>query len=294
MTKKHDENENVIINDDINNMKEGDKEKNEENNRYVVEGEVDNKVASNITLRNDYFLIFQDGDISNEKGMFITNNTRSNENLETSKKESDSSLYSYNRKYNQSVRTDASANINKTNIVYHAMKDRLIALADIYKVISEKSYNKQAMNSNLNIPLEEHNDNIKAKRDENENVIINDVSSNINKGNEKINENNKRDVGDAEVDTKVVSNIESGNNYLLSDEITLNDNVIILNEGDLSNEKGTCINNNKILMRISKQTKKQGIFRYTQIIETILKQLAKMQAQDQTKQIQFIIKRKKD
>ena len=101
------------------------------------------------------------------------------------------------------------------------------------------------MNSNLNIPLEEHNDNIKAKRDENENVIINDVSSNINKGNEKINENNKRDIGDAEIDIKVVSNVESGSNYLLSDEITLNDNVIIFNESDLSNEKGTSINNNK-------------------------------------------------
>ena len=48
---------------------------------------------------NDDIINFQDGDISNEIGVFINNNTRYNEIIETSKKENDSSLYFYNRKY---------------------------------------------------------------------------------------------------------------------------------------------------------------------------------------------------
>ena len=163
--------------------------------------------------------------------------------------------------------------INKTNIVYHAQKDRLVALVDIDKALIEKSYNKQAMTSNLNIPSEEHINYVKVKRNENDNVIMNDDISNINKGNEENNEKHKIDVGDDEVDTKVVSNIESQNNYLLSAEIKINDIEIILNEGDLSNEKGASINNYKSPnenLETNKKSRYSSIYstsrNYTQIV----------------------------
>lgn len=163
--------------------------------------------------------------------------------------------------------------INKTNIVHHAQKDRLVALVDIDKALIEKSYNKQAMTSNLNIPSEEHINYVKVKRNENDNVIVNDDISNINKGNEKNNEENKIDVGDDEVDTKVVSNTESRNNYLLNDEIKINNIEIILNKGNLSNEKGASINNNKSLnenLETNKKSRYSSIYstsrNYTQIV----------------------------
>ena len=48
--------------------------------------------------------------------MFTKNNTRSNGNLEKSKTERASSLNLYNRKYNQILRNDSSAKINKRQI----------------------------------------------------------------------------------------------------------------------------------------------------------------------------------
>ena len=105
-------------------------------------------------------------------------------------------------------------------------------------------YNKKVA-SNLNIPSEENNDTVKAKRDKKENIILSDDIINSAKGNKEINNNNRRYVGDDVGETNVVSSIESGKTYLLSDEIKLNANAIILNDGDLSNEKGPGINNNK-------------------------------------------------
>lgn len=43
----------VIINDDVSNINKGDKESNEENERYIVDAQDDNKVVSNITFGND-------------------------------------------------------------------------------------------------------------------------------------------------------------------------------------------------------------------------------------------------
>ena len=109
MTEKRNENENVLINNDINTIQEGDNENKKEKKRYVAKDDDDNKVANTITLGNNYLLgaeikvndgiiNFQDGDISNEIGVCISNNTRYNEILETSKKEKHSLLYFYNRK----------------------------------------------------------------------------------------------------------------------------------------------------------------------------------------------------
>ena len=93
------------------------------------------------------------------------------------------------------------------------------------------------MASNLVIPSEDHKDNAKTKRDEIKNLLINDEISKINKRNEETNEGHKRDVNDDESNTKVVRNIESGNNYLMCDEITLNDTVDVSNDGNISNER---------------------------------------------------------
>ena len=122
-----------------------------------------------------------------------------------SKKERDSSLNVNNRIYNQSIRRDASAKINKKYIVYNAKKDRIITLEDIEKAISENRYNKKEMTSNLIISSEDNKDNIKTNRDEHENVILTEVISNITKDNEEIKEENKRDADDDEVDINVVS-----------------------------------------------------------------------------------------
>ena len=89
-----------------------------------------------------------------------------------SKKERDSSLNVNNRIYNQSIRRDASAKINKKYIVYNAKKDRIITLEDIEKEISENRYNKKETTSNLIISSEDNTDNIKTNRDEHENVIL--------------------------------------------------------------------------------------------------------------------------
>ena len=89
-----------------------------------------------------------------------------------SKKERDSSLNVNNRIYNQSIRRDASAKINKKYIVYNAKKDRIITLEDIKKAISENRYNKKETTSNLIISSEDNKDNIKTNRDEHENVIL--------------------------------------------------------------------------------------------------------------------------
>ena len=89
-----------------------------------------------------------------------------------SKKERDSSLNVNNRIYNQSIRRDASAKINKKYIVYNAKKDRIITLEDIEKAISENRYNKKETTSNLIISSEDNKDNIKTNRDEHENVIL--------------------------------------------------------------------------------------------------------------------------
>ena len=43
----------VITNDDVSNINKGDKESNEENERYIVDAQDDNKVVSNITFGND-------------------------------------------------------------------------------------------------------------------------------------------------------------------------------------------------------------------------------------------------
>ena len=123
--------------------------------------------------------------------------------------------------------SNVSDNENK---IYHAEKDILIALVDINKAISVKSYNKQTMSSNLIIPSEVHKDNVKANRDEIKHLIINDEINNIYRGNDKISEGNVSNIDDDEGDSKVVHNIESGNKYLIRDEINLNDSVGILKE----------------------------------------------------------------
>ena len=138
----------------------------------------------------DKVSIFQDGNKSNEIGLFTTNNTRSNENIGKSKKERDSSLNVNNKIYNQSIRRDASAKIKKTNRVYNAQKNRIIILEDIEKAISENRYNKKETTSNLIISSEENKDNIKTNRDAHENVILTEAISNITKDNEEIKEEN--------------------------------------------------------------------------------------------------------
>ena len=69
------------------------------------------------------------------------------------------------------------------------------------------------MASNLNIPSEEHNDTVKAKRDKKENVILIEDIINSAKGNKEINKNNRIYVGDDVGETNVVSSIGLGNTY---------------------------------------------------------------------------------
>ena len=101
------------------------------------------------------------------------------------------------------------------------------------------------MTSNLAVPSEDHKDNAKIKCDEIENLIINDEISNIKKINEESNEGNKRDVDDDEGDTKIVRNVRWVYNYLMYDEINLNDTVDIPNDDSISNDKDS-INNETI------------------------------------------------
>ena len=146
---------------------EGDEEYNEENSRKVDEDKVENKAVNSKIVGNDSLLSddikvnddvinFHDGNMSNEKEVCINTNTSSKENLEINKKEIENSAYAY-----------ITTQINKNNIVYHAKKDRIIRMAKINKAIRETNYNKK-MTSNLNIPSEEHNETVEAKRDEKE------------------------------------------------------------------------------------------------------------------------------
>ena len=50
MTEKYDENENVLINNDINAIKERNNQFNVERNRYVAEDDGNNKVDNTITM----------------------------------------------------------------------------------------------------------------------------------------------------------------------------------------------------------------------------------------------------
>ena len=108
-------------------------------------------------------------------------------------------------------------------------------MEDIEKAISENRYNKKETTSNLIISSEESKDNIQTNRDEHENVILTEAISNIIKDNEEIKEENKRDADDDEVDINVVSKTESRNAYLLCGEIKINDTVVSLRDGNLSN-----------------------------------------------------------
>ena len=123
--EKHVDNETAVTNNDINTMQKGDNEFNVEKNSYVAEDDGDNKVGNTFTLKNYYLL-------SAEIKL----------NDDVSKNKKDSSLYFYDIKYDQSVLNDERAKINKTNLVYLAKNDILIAPVDINKEISEKSYNK--------------------------------------------------------------------------------------------------------------------------------------------------------
>ena len=125
MTEKHDENENVITNNDINAIKERNNQFNVEKNRYIVEVNGNNKVDTVITMGYDYLL-----------GAEIKVKD------DVSKNEKDSSLSLYHRKYIHSGRNDERENINQNNIVYHAQNDSLIPSADINKTLSEQRYNK--------------------------------------------------------------------------------------------------------------------------------------------------------
>ena len=65
----------------------------------------------------------------------------------------------------------------------------------------------------------------------------------IKEANEESDEVNNRYVVDDKFDNNNVSNIELGNDYMTSVNITQTDNIININEGDISNEKGVIINN---------------------------------------------------
>ena len=89
-------------------------------------------------------------------------------------------------------------------------------------------------------------------------VFTNSVDeSMIKEGNEESHEEYNRYVND-KFDNKNGSNIAMGNNYITSVNITLNDNVININECDISNESGVFINNitsNKDHLETSKQAR---------------------------------------
>ena len=93
----HDENENVITNNDINAIKERNNQLNVEKNRYVAKDDGNNKVDNTITMGNDYLF-----------GAEIKVKD------DVSKNEKDSSLSLYHRKYIHSGRNDERANINQT------------------------------------------------------------------------------------------------------------------------------------------------------------------------------------
>ena len=78
MRKMMMKNDKGTVNDDVININKGDKGSNEENERYIVDAQDDNKVVSNITFGNDDLMSdkaiinddvinFNECNISNEK-----------------------------------------------------------------------------------------------------------------------------------------------------------------------------------------------------------------------------------
>ena len=74
------------------------------------------------------------------------------------------------------------------------------------------------------------------KHDKNKKDITTDETNNIQEGDNKNKEDNNRYDAEDDVDNKVVTNITMGNDYLMSDEIKVQDNVSIFQDGDKSNE----------------------------------------------------------
>ena len=79
----------------------------------------------------------------------------------------------------------------------------------------------------------------------------------------------------------VVSNIIIfGNDHLLGTEIKGNDDIIIFQDGDISNEIGVFINNNTRYNEILETSKKKKIVHYTFIIENTNKAFETMKEQN--------------
>ena len=114
----------------------------------------------NITLI-DNVIDINEGDISNEKGEIINNSTSIKEHLETSKQARYNSRYLHNRNYNTVDKENASAKINKTDIVHIAKKDRIIPMEKIEMTSSDKRHDKRTMKSIVDLHLKENTYNIK-------------------------------------------------------------------------------------------------------------------------------------
>ena len=131
-------------------IKEGNEERDEKYNGYVVNAKVDNKVVSSIALRNDFLssnkikiidvvINLNKGDISTEKGVIRNYNTSTKDHLGTSNQTRNISLHLKNRNNNPIVRKDTSAKINDINIVYNEKNDIMIPLTNIEMATSDKS-----------------------------------------------------------------------------------------------------------------------------------------------------------
>ena len=131
-------------------IKEGNEERDEKYNGYVVNAKVDNKVVSSIALRNyflssdkikiiDVVINLNKGDISTEKGVIRNHNTSTKDHLGTSNQTRNISLHLKNRNNNPIVRKDTSTKINDINIVYNEKNDRMIPLTNIEMALGDKS-----------------------------------------------------------------------------------------------------------------------------------------------------------
>ena len=115
----------------------------------------DYMTSVNLTL-NDNLININEGDISNEKGEIINNSTSIKEDLETNKQARYNSRYLHNRNYHTIVRENASAEINMTDIVHNAKKDRIIPMTNIEMATSKKCHDNKAMIYIVDLHLKEH------------------------------------------------------------------------------------------------------------------------------------------
>ena len=92
--------------------------------------------------------------------MIRNNKTSTKDNLGTCTQTRNSSFYLKNRNNKPIVRKDSSATTSNTNIVYNTKNDRIITVKTIDMATSDKSYDNQELESNLELHSKEHDYNV--------------------------------------------------------------------------------------------------------------------------------------